>query len=275
MSFLWMLRSDTYGTNLIFYKQFLQNVQIKHQFMVDVILDTNIWIHHIALDNPTGIFDNLKEQIKSEQVYLLSNEIIIEEWRRNKQTTIDNVVKAIKTQSKNALEVKEFLNSSDKKVLEDLLKKYASKEEERITLAKNRIEEIEQLILSATQTKITPEMKLQVVDWALLKRAPFTIKNNSVGDALILLSAVEHRRKYIEQGFIPKGFFVSFNHTDYADKLDKDTIHKDLVDLLEDGNMEYKRNIGEVLHLTPELNMEIENYIDMQIEMYKDRMRGL
>lgn len=242
--------------------------------MIDVILDTNIWIHHIALDNPTGIFNNLKEQIRTKQIYILSNEIIIDEWRRNKQTTIDSVVKAIKNLSKNALEVKEFLNSSDKKVLEDLLEKYASKEEERITLAKNRIEEIEQLIVSATQTKISNEMKLQVVDWALQKRAPFTIKQNSVGDALILLSAVEHRRKYLENGFIPKGFFVSFNHTDYADKLDKDTIHQDLEDLLEDGNMEFKRNIGEVLNLTPELNMEIENYIDTQIEMYKDQMRG-
>lgn len=243
--------------------------------MIDLILDTNIWIHHIALDNPPGIFENLKDQIKTEQVYLLSNTIILDEWHRNKQITINSVVKIIKDQSKNALEIKEFLNNSDRQIMEELLKKYASKEEERITLAKERIEEIENLINSATQTEITSEMKLKVVDWALQKRAPFTIKNNSVGDALILLSAVEHRRKYIDKGFIPKGFFVSFNHTDYAEKLDKDIIHKDLEELLQDGNIEYKRNIGEVLHLTPELNMEIENYIDMQIERYKDNLRGL
>lgn len=243
--------------------------------MIDLILDTNIWIHHIAVDNPPGIFENLKEQLRTEQVYLLSNEIILDEWHRNKKTTINSVIKVIKSQSKNALEIKEFLSPSDKQILEDILQKYAAKEEERIALAKERIEEIELLITSATQTVITPEMKLKVVDWALQKRAPFTVKNNSVGDALILLSAVEHRRKYSKNGFIPKGFFVSFNHTDYSEKLNKDIIHKDLEDLLQDGNMEYKRNIGEVLHLTPDLNIEIENYIDIQIERYKDQKRGI
>lgn len=239
--------------------------------MIDLVLDTNIWINHIAMDNPTGIFNELKYQIESEQVFILANEIIIDEWNRNKATTTKTIIKRIKDQSKNALEIKEFLDIDDKTSLEKILSKYAQKENEREELAIKRIEDVEHMILNGTQTKITNEMKLKVVDWALKKRAPFKVKNNSVGDALILLSSAEHRKTTNS----PKGFFVSFNHTDYADPTDKDIIDEDLQDLLEDSNMEYKRNIGEVLHLTPELNMEIERYIDMLMERAKDERRGI
>lgn len=107
-------------------------------------------------------------------------------------------------------------------------------------------------------------MKLQVVDWALDQKAPFRNKNNSVGDALILLSSVEYLKE--ETIGITDSIFVSYNHTDFSKDENKDEIHEDLAHLLEEANMEFTRNIGEALHLAPELNEEIAEYIDYMVD---------
>ncbi len=235
--------------------------------MIDLILDTNIWISHIAKDKPTGIFDVLKKQVEDGEVVLLINEIIRDEWRRNRERTIKEIEKEIKIISKTALKMKPFLNDENKGKIEDLLSDYNKEEEKRIELANKRIEEVEKLMENATEIEVTDEMKIQVANWALEKRAPFIKKANSVGDALILLSAVKHRQKNKSAHFIP-GIFVSFNHTDYSQKNNIDQIHEDLEEILEEVNLFYKRNIGEVLNLTPELNTEVESYIDMMVERH-------
>ena len=163
--------------------------------------------------------------------------------------------------------MKPFLDEENKTKIDDLLSNYNREEEKRIELAKKRIEEVEKLMANATEIEVTDEMKIQVSNWALEKRAPFTQKANSVGDALILLSAVKHRNSNKSAYFIP-GFFVSFNHTDYSKKNNEDQIHEDLEEILEQANLSYRRHIGKVLNLTPELNIEVESYIDSMVESY-------
>ena len=75
-------------------------------------------------------------------------------------------------------------------------------------------------------------------------------------------------------GFYSKGYFVSWNHTDYADSNDKDLIHPDLSDMLEEANLHYQRHIGLALKLAPDDLMEIENYIDWSIDVAKEERRG-
>lgn len=237
--------------------------------MVDVILDTNIWISHIAKDKPVGIFESFKKQVSNGDVILLINDIILDEWKRNKDNTIRDIANEIKISSKSALKIKEYLDFDGKEKITELLSEINAKEDERIKLAEKRMEEVELLMSQAVKTDITNDMKITVSNWALEKRAPFKQKSNSVGDALILLSAVRHREKDGSSDFRP-GFFVSFNHTDYANKDNSNEIHEDLKELLDKGNLSYKRNIGEVLNLTPELNQEVHNYIDSYVEYYME-----
>ena len=237
--------------------------------MTDVILDTNIWISHIAKDKPNGIFESFKSQVDNGEIFLLINDIILDEWQRNKNNTIRDITSEIKSSSKNALRMKTFLDENGKQKIDELLSDYNAKEQERIRLAEERIKEVEKLMSNATKVAVTDEMKIQVANWALEKRAPFKQKSNSVGDALILLSTVEHRNADSTSHFRP-GFFISFNHTDYAQRDNSDEIHEDLQELLDGANLSYKRNIGEVLSLTPELNAEVESYIDYQVEWYME-----
>lgn len=235
--------------------------------MIDLILDTNIWISHIAKDKPAGIFDLFKTRIEDGEVVLLINEIIRDEWRRNREKTIKEIEKEIKTISKTALKIKPFLNEANKTKIDDLLSDYNKEEEKRIELANKRIEEVEKLMENATEIEVTDEMKIQVANWALEKRAPFIKKANSVGDALILLSVVKYRSNSKSLEYNP-GIFVSFNHSDYAQKNNIDQIHEDLKEILEEVNLVYMRNIGEALNLTPKLNEEVESYIDMMVGAY-------
>lgn len=56
--------------------------------MVSLILDTDIWISFIAKDKPSGILDKIKTKIDDSEIVLLTNDIIIDEWNRNKEKTL-------------------------------------------------------------------------------------------------------------------------------------------------------------------------------------------
>ena len=237
--------------------------------MVDLILDTNIWISHIAKDKPSGIFDSFKKQVSDGDIILLTNDIILDEWKRNKENIIKEITKEIKNTSKNATKIRPFLDPSSQTIIDELFVKISANENERIKLAEKRIMEVEVLMSEAIKMEVTDEMKVTVANWALDKRAPFKQKSNSVGDALILLSVVKHRENDGSSDFRP-GFFISFNHTDYSQREDPNEIHEDLQELLDGANLAYERNIGQVLKLTPELNQEVHNYIDSYVEYHME-----
>jgi predicted nucleic acid-binding protein len=236
--------------------------------MVELILDTNIWISHIAKDKPQGIFDILNEQLENGAVLLLTTDVIIDEWNRNKENTLSQIESSIRESSRNASKIKHFLPNDKKQEVENLIEIFHVNETERLKLAQDRIQAIDLLLNNSEKAITSDAMKIQVANWALEKRAPFKAKSNSVGDALILLASVEHRKNRGDKSQLFSGFFVSFNHSDYSSSQDSDIIHEDLKTLLDEANLSYKRNIGEVLNLTPDLSIEIENYIDHMIESY-------
>jgi predicted nucleic acid-binding protein len=248
--------------------------------MINIFLDTNIWITFVAKDNPTGLLEDLTKRRVNNEIILLTNEIIIAEWYRNKQQTVNDITSNVKSNLKQkyiaADSLANFLSPAEKKLFHEIITTILKQEKSIITMAVARVEETERLLLSCKMTPVTNEMKLKITDWALNKRAPFKKKSNSVGDALILLSAVEYCKANTIG--ITDSIFVSFNHEEYSSPGDKDAVHEDLVDLINEANMTYTRNIGEALHLAPQLISQISDYIDYQvnqwIEMENEIARG-
>lgn len=236
--------------------------------MINIILDTNIWISFVAKDVPPGLISQLKDKIDKHEINLVTNEIILEEWRRNKDRTIKDVANNIKTTYQSAKKLAELLEGNEKDKFNDSIVSTFSKEQDQIRLATNRVEEAEELLKKCQISQITNEMRLRVVDWALQKKAPFKKKNNSIGDALILLSSVEHCKASTIG--TTDSIFVSFNHDDYTDGNDIDKIHDELGELMTEANMTFTRNIGEALQMAPQLIGSIDNYIEWQIERYTD-----
>lgn len=235
--------------------------------MIDLILDTNILIEFLAKD-AGGIYAYFKEKYDRKEIKLITNNVIIDEWNRNRQSTIKKVVDSIEKEAKKALSVANFLGADDRDTLKELIK-FARKN--KVDLAMKRIAEIDRMLRKSTKVRITNKMRLQAVDYALKKKAPFTNKQNSVADALIVFSTVEHFRN---SSFFDRPILVSFNHTDFSDPENIDLIHPDLKQLFESSNIRYNRNIADVLNLVPDLIKEIddlmEEYIDRMIDDYVD-----
>lgn len=229
--------------------------------MIPLILDSNIWIEFLAKDQ-NGIYTLFKKKIDEGEVYTVTNSIIIDEWKKNREKTIKKIIDEIKKEAKPALKISSFLGSSERTQFEKIIKK-ATDNSEKIAL--QRIKEIEKILFSSPKMKITSKMKMKAVEHALLQKAPFINKNNSVADAIIIFSAIEY---FKVKDPLVRPLFVSFNHTDYSDLNDKDIIHPDLDELLKDTNIQYKRNIADALNLAPQMITVIDNYIEDMIESW-------
>ncbi len=235
--------------------------------MVNLILDTDIWIAFIAKNNPSYILERLIEARDNKEIELLSNEIIFQEWARNKDETIRSVTNAIKGYYNSARTLETLIPEAERQKMQEVTVHFKS-EAELIKAATDRVNKTEELLHKCTIMPVSAEMKLEAIDMALNKRAPFNQKENSVGDALNLLSSAGYcKAKSVD---ITNSIFVSFNHTDIADKGKKDELHNDLKKMFAEANIHYTRHIGEALHLTAKMAQEVAEYEDYLIERYLD-----
>ncbi|MFH5883996.1 PIN domain-containing protein [Halalkalibaculum sp. DA3122] len=229
-----------------------------------MVFDTNIWISYVAKNWPAGIIDQIKEKRDSGEIILLTNDIIIQEWERNKETTLKDVAK--KADEVFSYTKKMFENFDDE--MEDkygeLVKDFLSHRSEFIETAKQQVEETEKLIKECDVTPITDEMKIKAAEWALQKQAPFIKNKNSVADAIIILSSAQYLRE--KSIGITDSIFVSYNHEEFSSKEDKDKIHPDLEDLLKEANMTFTRHLGKALRLPDKMLKEIDEYIEYRVQ---------
>lgn len=228
--------------------------------MATLIFDTNIWLEFIAQDKPKGILEELKTKKEEGEIRLLTNQIIIDEWERNKDSIKDKIKNTVDNYFYNAKKAFELYQPADKEEFDNQANAFFDAKDQLVENALNHVEETEAFLHGCEKTVITEEMKLEVIDRALEKRAPFVVNKNNVGDALILLSSIEYMKE--KTIGIKDSIFVSYNHTDFASKEDKDKIDAELKDLIEEANMKYTRHIGEALELNPELNKEINEYFE-------------
>lgn len=244
--------------------------------MIYLILDTNYWIYLAKGEHPI-VFNRLKEDILGKKFQILINNIIINEWNRNKEDIMSEIQKSIRYQSIAAEEISDYLEDTEKDTFMKIIRKYKVKEESRIDAANQRVKAIEDIFYKhAIVTPINDQIRLKTVELALDQKAPFTKNKNSVGDALILLSSVEYLKEYglVSQGSLKnlhEAIFVTFNHTDFAaSNQEKDKIHPDLEYLFSSVGMKYIRNIGQILNLAPRMIAEIDDYIEYAVSSWID-----
>ncbi|MDB5125172.1 MAG: hypothetical protein JWP94_3301 [Mucilaginibacter sp.] len=255
---------------------------------VYVFLDTNNWIYlangfnvqsqkHDDLHHK--LFNFIEQQVDENKLVVLVNDIILDEFERNKAHTQDRIadIEKKKTGYNNTLKsLKDFIPDETGAInkLRDQLK---AKAEEKITAEKSHIAKVEDFLKNKTKKiEITLEHKVEASDRAVAKKAPFIgEKKNSMADALVLISAVDHICKNemvvwnifddmesIE--YLPKSFFVSSNSGDFSDPKDPKSVHPDLIDLLKRSNTMFQHSLTPLLHsleselLTPEEEIVIE-----------------
>ena len=205
-----------------------------------LIIDTCVWIDLCNNNNNKEIREKLSNLVNRKKVKLIIPQLVIVEWERNKQSKIiDRRVTSIGGMIKNAKNILEYLPQEESSYIKGILEIFPK--EKIIQQVLEEIKAIEYLFNhpSTIKLEIEENVKLQAVEFALEKKAPFKEKN-SMADALILLSAID----YIRKKKLTNCIFVSTNTKDFGSNSETKGIHEDLKELFDEYGIKYFLNIG-------------------------------
>lgn len=238
--------------------------------MAKLVLDTCSWIE-LAKPKFSKILDELENQIENGITIIISCDLIIEEWDRNKQRIITNIQKSIRDYSKSAINISNYLPEKEKAELIKILEKYRDSEEEQIKLAEQHFGRIEKLINSSTNYKISDKLKLEIIEKGIKNEAPFHNSKNNINDALIYFGAIEYVKDFVIANDL---IFVTQNINEFSDTNNRNLIHPDL----KVNSVHYSTNLADALKMRKEEIDELDEYneyrFEMLVDIQVDEMRG-
>lgn len=241
--------------------------------MTRIALDTNVWIY-LTKPNFIELWDKFKTMKETEEIEVIVNDIILLEWERNKEKTIQNLSESIKNEYKSALKLIGYLNSETKSKFLDAISEYRE-EENRIEKARSHVQEIENFMKSCTIYKVTDKQKLFIANLAITKQAPFHNNKNNYNDALIIRNICENMDTRLPMKY--DLIYVSKNPDDFIDKATKE-VYPFLFHQLEPIRLMNVTELGKALNLAPELIEDfdewLETMLDAEAQYQLDIMRG-
>jgi uncharacterized protein with von Willebrand factor type A (vWA) domain len=239
--------------------------------MAKLILDTSTWLD-LAKPRIEEVLIELEEQVKNGITVLLTCDIIVEEWERNKSRVLQEVIDSIRSHAKSAMKMAELLSESEKSELVKIVEKYTSIQADQERLAEAFFNRIEKLIKGSELFTIDDKLKVEMANRALTKQAPFHNSKNNMADALLYFGAVEHVNK--ENKVATDLIFVTSNHKEFSDPSNFAKIHPDLYK----GNVHFSNNLALALKMRKEAIDLMDEYHEYQfwsnIEMEDEKARG-
>lgn len=239
--------------------------------MAKLVLDTCSWIE-LAKPKFSTVLDELETQIKHGITVIISCDLIIEEWERNKERIIYNIQNSIKDYSKSAINISNYLPKKEKDDLLKILEKYRDSEIEQVKLAELHFNRVEKLINSSIKYEISNDLKLEIIEKGIKREVPFHNSKNNINDALIYFGAVD----YVKENYVIANdlIFVTQNTNEFSDPNDRKQIHPDLKDI----SVYYSTNLADALKMRNEIIDELDEYneyrFEMWVDMQTDIMRG-
>lgn len=175
------------------------------------LLDTNIFVDVIKDGKDEPFIESMFKLIEDGSVQLLVPDVLLVEWNRKRQQTLEFISKTFSTTAGlSAIE-------TTKPLLKDAY-----------TLSKERAAFIDKLLANGIKIKTPQKVKADTVDRSVMNKAPFhDRKTKSINDALIYFTSVFFlKRKKIKQ-FV----FVTKDASDFGSQENKnEVLHKDLAD---------------------------------------------
>lgn len=230
--------------------------------MASVIIDTASWIQ-LAKPKYNNLLTQLEQLVEEGSLQILKNDIIDDEWNRNKDRTLRDITSSIKEYAKSAVKMKELLPDSEGAALEQIITKYQTKEAEQVALAESHYNRVNKLINEAKDVGISDELKLRMVDRSLKKKAPFHNSRNNMADALIIFSAIEwvNEHKLVQHALL----FISGNHKEFADPTNLSEVHPEILEEAKDADVYFTSDIARLLHLKEEHVDDTDTYVEDQL----------
>lgn len=239
--------------------------------MTYLILDTNIWIY--LANGFTSTSENhdenvhftfltkLVEKIDEEEITLVVNDIIIQEWDRNnkaREAHIDQLTRRKDSSIEFAKTLEKDLENSDKTILREICENFKSNINERIARNKFHIDQVDELLKSRSIVlKVSDEVKKRVSELGFSKKAPFHRNKNCTADAAILLSSIEYLRDRFHD-YNYNAIFVTNNTDDFCISKNDLHVHTDLQELFSSVNLQLATHLGSALELSQEFSKELE-----------------
>lgn len=182
--------------------------------MIYLIFDSDIWLNSLKESGEENNFiDSLEYWIENGFVKILLPEIIIDEWKRNRDNKKQVLVN----------DWKAFYNRAKKTFSASAVNQLMTPDNLN-NLVEAQLKRVESIFDTyAVKIPITNDCKLKAIELAEQKKAPFGSKN-SIGDAYIFLAFTE----YIKSNALSNCVFVTNNYTDFSSKGDQNKIHSDL-----------------------------------------------
>lgn len=237
--------------------------------MIYLILDTNNWIylangldpinnkHHDSLH--FELLKSLRELKEKKQVTIIVNDIVINEWGRNKEHC-RNKIKKLEQKLHNKDGIFNDIIKYSKDDTKQLQDNFAKGIEEEIRKNEEHIQNVEDFLTNdCIKVDISQEVKLQIYELSIDKKAPFHNNKNNTGDAAILLSAVEYL-KTVQDLFGYQAFFISNNIQEYTDGKNLEEFHPQLESLLSGVNIQYERVLPSALNISKQIIDEMQHF---------------
>jgi predicted nucleic acid-binding protein len=236
--------------------------------MIYLVLDTNIWIYLAnGFDTKSGKYhDNnhfillhkLMDLSADGDICVLVNDLIIEEWLRNKKNA---EMKIIQLQSKmqNIAPIKE-ISKYVKTNLSAIKSEYIEGLKEDIKANQVHLALLEKFLFNDCQLIPLPDaIKLKVFNLSTQKRAPFHNNKNNNADAAILFSTPS----FFENHFWNYGdsvMFISNNIEEYTDGKNETEFHPHIIEELNGFDLKYFKRLPEALEISEDIIKDIDSY---------------
>lgn len=243
--------------------------------MIYLVLDTNIWLYLAnGLDSQSSKFTSdqhfkllsslISFKVKEEATILI-NDIVINEWNRNKvhtQKNIEKLSKKLDTVENTFKDIQKYAKHSSS--LDIVKNDYIEGIKSEIIMNQQHIVAVEDFLFNqCIKIPTSNDVKLKVHDLSIENKAPFHNSKNNVADATILLSSAEYISNLPYDEHL-SAFFVSNNVNEFANQ-EKNDFHPDISKLLGDDTiLKYVRNLSDAVKLSESIIIEIEAYNEHQ-----------
>jgi len=151
------------------------------------MIDTSVWLDLAKDYSQRSLLSALEELIRMGQVSLLTPQLVIEEFRRNKERIIEESGRSIGSTLKRAKEM--LAKLGDKKDKAEAIKQLNEIDQQSVNYrdaAAEGVKRIEALFEQSVQVRTTADIKLAAAERAINNKAPFHRQRNSMNDAMLI-----------------------------------------------------------------------------------------
>lgn len=179
---------------------------------VVLMIDTCVWLELAKDYSQRSLLSALEELIRMGQVSLLTPQLVIEEFGRNKERIVEESGRSIGSTLRRAKEM--LTKLGEEKAKAEAIKQLNEIDQQSVNYrdaASEGVKRIEALFERSTQVRTSPDIKLAAADRAIKNKAPFHRQRNSMNDAILI-----EIFGYMQKGRGGHYVFVTHNIKDFS-----------------------------------------------------------